>query len=424
MMVKKRLVSFALAAAMVLPAVGVTEIGSSGVFESMSISASAASDFSSEKVSVKSSYSATENSVTISWEKVSGATGYRIYRYDKTKGKYVKIKTIKDSTVLSYTDSKLKSAVRYSYKVKAYKKSNGKNTWTKASDVKYTATKPKKAPEITSVSDSGTKVTVEWKKVTGSGYQLYMSLGTENEYVKIATINKASTTSYTVDLSDYYYEYYMLNGVKFKIRAFKTDEAGGMVKTKCDVSDNCYPISVIKECFSDGISIFKTAEKGSRNLTYKIYNTQGESTTKTTGYISDTDKAILKAFAKEHFKSSWSSATKIAYTLNWINKNVDYAYDYTKVSGLTVAQAVFEKKMGQCYQYNGALVEMINYLGYEASLVQGYYNNVGNQHFWAEMKINGKKYVLETGNYGKNGDWMYMCIRYKYSDYVRVSYGD
>ena len=46
------------------------------------------------------------------------------------------------------------------------------------------------------------------------------------------------------------------------------------------------------------------------------------------------------------------------------------------------------------------------------NLVQGYVMSEGNQHFWCEVHINGKTYVMETGNAGKNGDWMHFLEPY------------
>ncbi len=37
---------------------------------------------------------ATANSITLQWDKVSGADGYRIYMYDSTQKKYVKYKSV------------------------------------------------------------------------------------------------------------------------------------------------------------------------------------------------------------------------------------------------------------------------------------------------------------------------------------------
>ena len=36
------------------------------------------------------------------------------------------------------------------------------------------------------------------------------------------------------------------------------------------------------------------------------------------------------------------------------------------------------------------------------------------QHFWGQVKLqNGVNYVIETGNYGNDGDWYYFFKPYK-----------
>lgn len=65
-------------------------------------------------------------SVTLSWNKVSRATGYQIYRLNTKTGKYEKVATVKGSATLSYKNSGLKTGSTYTYKVRAYKTYNGK----------------------------------------------------------------------------------------------------------------------------------------------------------------------------------------------------------------------------------------------------------------------------------------------------------
>lgn len=69
-------------------------------------------------------------SVKFSWERVSGVSGYRIYR--KTNGSnWRAVKTISDNRTSSYTDSRLKAGTHYTYTVRAYKKVNGRTLWGK-----------------------------------------------------------------------------------------------------------------------------------------------------------------------------------------------------------------------------------------------------------------------------------------------------
>lgn len=78
---------------------------------------------------------------TVKWKKVSGANGYEIYRATTKNGKYTNIKTIKNNSTTSYTNSKLASKKGYYYKVRAYINVNGKKVYSSYSSIKYIKTK-------------------------------------------------------------------------------------------------------------------------------------------------------------------------------------------------------------------------------------------------------------------------------------------
>lgn len=59
-------------------------------------------------------------SAKITWKKVSGASGYVVYRAEKSKGKYKTVKTITKGSAVSYTNKKLKKK-KYYYRVRAYR---------------------------------------------------------------------------------------------------------------------------------------------------------------------------------------------------------------------------------------------------------------------------------------------------------------
>ena len=64
--------------------------------------------------------------VRLSWKKVTGANGYKVYRATKKNGKYKLIKTIRSAKTIKFTDKKVKKNKLYYYKVRAYKKANKK----------------------------------------------------------------------------------------------------------------------------------------------------------------------------------------------------------------------------------------------------------------------------------------------------------
>lgn len=75
---------------------------------------------------------------SITWKKVSGATGYEIYSSTKQKSGYKKIATVTGS---SYTNKKLTGNKKYYYKVRAYKTIKGKKTYGSFSEVAYVTIK-------------------------------------------------------------------------------------------------------------------------------------------------------------------------------------------------------------------------------------------------------------------------------------------
>ena len=83
-----------------------------------------------------SSVKAGKRTAKIKWKKVSDASGYYIYRSTSKNGEYVKVKTIKKGTTVSWKNKKLKSRQKYYYKVVAYKKSDGLETVSSYSKVK------------------------------------------------------------------------------------------------------------------------------------------------------------------------------------------------------------------------------------------------------------------------------------------------
>ncbi|MGN0529181.1 MAG: leucine-rich repeat protein [Eubacterium sp.] len=72
-------------------------------------------------------------SLKISWDKVSGAKGYEIYRSTSKNGTYKKIKTISKGTTTSYTDKNLKTLTTYYYRIVALSSKDKKANSIKSS---------------------------------------------------------------------------------------------------------------------------------------------------------------------------------------------------------------------------------------------------------------------------------------------------
>ena len=156
------------------------------------------------KVTVKSAQQA--GAIKLTWNKASGASGYKIYRRT-AKGRYVCIKTVKSGTT-SYLDKTVKSGNRYYYCVKAYN-GNVLSGYTEAS-ILYI-----KAPVVT-VRKSAQGVKLSWKKSAGAKkYIVYRKTPTgKYRAVKTVTAKTLSWTDKTAKKGQTYY--YIVKAVNNK----------------------------------------------------------------------------------------------------------------------------------------------------------------------------------------------------------------
>lgn len=76
------------------------------------------------------------SSVKLTWKKIKRVSGYVVYRATSKKGKYKKIKTLKKASKTTYTNKNLKAGKTYYYKIRAYRKVNGKKVYGSYSKVK------------------------------------------------------------------------------------------------------------------------------------------------------------------------------------------------------------------------------------------------------------------------------------------------
>jgi uncharacterized repeat protein (TIGR02543 family) len=161
--------------------------------------------------------SAGYNSTKISWNKVTGAAGYEIWRAASKAGKYSKIYTAKSGSTVSYKNTGLTAGKTYYYRVRAYRKASGKTVYTDYSDIKYAKPVPATPGGVKAVKASATSVKISWGKVSGaSGYEIYYNTAKTGTYKNLTTINKGTTASYTKTGLAKGKTYY------FEVRAYRT----------------------------------------------------------------------------------------------------------------------------------------------------------------------------------------------------------
>ena len=75
-------------------------------------------------------------SAKLTWKKVTGATGYQVYRSRKKSSGFKRIATFKKNTTVRYTNKKCRKGRTYYYKIRAYRTVNGKTVYGKFTTVK------------------------------------------------------------------------------------------------------------------------------------------------------------------------------------------------------------------------------------------------------------------------------------------------
>ncbi|MEY8367023.1 fibronectin type III domain-containing protein [Anaerovoracaceae bacterium 41-7] len=167
------------------------------------------------------SYSYTKTKVT--WDKIEGLDGYKVYRATKKSGKYSLVKTTTSANTTSYINTGRTTGKTYYYKVRGYKKIGKTTYYTKYSAARSTYARPNKAV-ITKVTLGGSDKEgpydrtpkTSWKAVSGAtGYEVYRTLVGKDKWSRIYTTTKTYYTDKTKSFRTYYnYEY--------KVRAYRT----------------------------------------------------------------------------------------------------------------------------------------------------------------------------------------------------------
>ena len=128
--------------------------------------------------------------VQVKWSRVTGATGYIVYR-KSASGSWGRIADIKSGSTVSYTDTTAASGTTYTYTVRAYN-GNTMGDWHSAKSVKRLSD-----PKLASASKVSGGINVRWTGVTGAtGYIVYRKSGS-GSWGRIADIKSGSTVSYT-----------------------------------------------------------------------------------------------------------------------------------------------------------------------------------------------------------------------------------
>ncbi len=222
---------------------------------------------------------ATKNSITLKWEAVPGATGYRVYQYKNKK--WTKIKS---TTATKYTVKSLKSATSYKFKIKPYAKTDSGTVWGDSTVSVTVKTIDPKQTKITSASAGTTTVTLKWSKVSGAtGYRVSVL---ENGSWK--KIKSTSALSYKVTKlssnSEYTFMVRAYNKTKGKVTWYTESESVRVVTKAKDGDLKAYRIEKYKTIFEKDelLVVMSTEDPDMGNLPIEIATKKGSLSMKAT----------------------------------------------------------------------------------------------------------------------------------------------
>ena len=245
----------------------------------------------------------------ISWGKVKGAKGYRFYMWNESQKKW--IIGIKSTSELGAEISSLTPGKKYTFGVKAYKKSGKKTIWSKKVTKVSILTKPASVKKLTATPDNKS-IKLSWKEAEGAkGYRIYQYNSKDKTWKNLKT---TSALSYTVkDLKA---------GTKytFAIKAYaKADDMYSWSQKRTSVKTATKPAAPK--------SVKYTATTSAVNLSWS-------KSAGATGY-----KIYIRDSKTKSWKTAANGITSLSVTISKLSPGKTYTFGikpYIKLDGATV----------------------------------------------------------------------------------------
>ena len=283
--------------------------------------------------------SSERTTLSFKWNKVSGAAGYRIYKYNTATKKWdTVLKATKDT---SFTDTKLKPGTQYSYKVKAYRKVSGKYFYSPASSTFKTSTEVlNTVSEMRLLERTQTSVTLLWDDINADGYEIYTASGSGVAYVsetKVTIGNLTPGTTYKYKMKAYFVE----DGVRIytgftKVLTVSTEEKETEPSTK--------PTEPSTKPTEPSTKPTEPSTKPTVPTPSKVTGLQKTDATETSIFVkwnASTSATGYKLSYRAKGTSSWTEiSTKLtSYNITGLTAGTQYEIKVTAVNGSTSGTA-------------------------------------------------------------------------------------
>lgn len=290
------------------------------------------------------------NKATLTWDQVTGADAYQIFRADSKNGEYVRVKTQKGQKNCKWTDKKVEQYKTYYYKVRCYAKTNSDKVYGDFSEMQSKT--PIAKTKMKRSKYTGPKIIIKWKKLDDiDGYKLYRATSPNGKYKKIAKLSP-NTTSYTDKKLSQGKVYF------YRIRAFKNKDGKELYGQYSDIE---YEVT------------------GTRTQQLNKIDLQPDKDFKNSGF-----KAYYKRYNKIIKKVTNSKMSTY--------KKVKAIYDY-------LVQSLYHKDGYHCKHFAGTFAGLCRVLGLDAYCGEGQTRASGGgytAHTWTLVNINGTEYIFDA----------------------------
>ena len=197
---------------------------------------------------------------TLTWNAVSGAAKYEVYRARSKDGDYIKYSTV---TGTSY----IENGNTYYYKVRALGSDGTAGPDSTPVSVTYKA--PFGAPLVTGSKDSQGRPALKWDKVTDAAkYEVYRARSKDGTYSLMSTQSATgyTNTSYLANGTTYYY----------KVRALKANGTASAYSSVVTITYGTVPTPAapaMRSAKADSAGITVSWDTAANAVTYNVYRT-------------------------------------------------------------------------------------------------------------------------------------------------------
>ena len=213
--------------------------------------------------------SASFNSIQLSWNRESSASGYEVYRSASQNGTY---SLLASTTSTGYLNSGLTTGVTYYYKVRAYHMSGSTKVYGEYSTIASAQPSPSAPASIKAAPASYSSIKLSWAGVSGrTGYKVYRAASPTGTFALVATTSSTSYTNTKVNVGTTYY---------YKVQAYrsvgKTKVYGGFSSVASAVTALSSPSS-LKATASTYNSIKLSWKSVTGKSGYEVFRSESQS---------------------------------------------------------------------------------------------------------------------------------------------------